>query len=748
MAIKPKGKKVTGTKKKDKITWTSNKLWKKALTVKAGAGNDVINFKKSNYKNTLYGDAGDDKIYGGKKTDKIYGGKGKDKLYGYGGDDVIKGGAGNDYIDGGAGNDKIYGESGTNTLIGGAGNDVIYSGSGSDKIYYSKNSGNDVVYNSNNKDTIVFRNIDFSEGYDLGKNGNDLIIYQGADNHNGSVTLKNYFTQNASTRLNKIYFEKSKQTAVIPEDLSYLDGGSGDDHNIVGDPNGGTKFIFYGNEGDYTISTGHGEGIRADVIKFYNNTFDQLAFDFDGVDGLLQYGDYVIRIKDFLASEDVTDINNINILVEDESEERCRLTDLYQYNIREIDPSQTTGTDYSDSIGGTDLYADYISGGLGNDTLCYNSLKNDTLDGGEGANLYEFTFASSEDENNPNKVSVYSISGKDTIYVHHPTKNDFVQSGSDLVIKTSVEYYTDSHAFVDIYLKDWFNNPVDIQYNDSSSETSILDKVSALNLPGVVCRTGSSEYITGSGLIIGGSTRDVVWDVTSASTIFGGAGGDELSGSNNDDLIYSNYATVVNGHKYGNFETNALYGGNGNDTLVAYGEDANLRGESGDDTFRTTLSNNVQIADYRGTNTLYIDKPIDEPEERAYLVFDVGTNGKLYTYDESLFILNKYSYDYWLSHGSFENAQGEFGGIILNCSDENLNPAEQIQAVHSIYDSRGYSIYDSDIYALSQVVAGWLGGTGLTSVSDVIQNGTEQQRAELIAIFDNFNNTQWIQANG
>ncbi len=101
MAIKPKGKKVTGTKKKDKITWTSNKLWKKALTVKAGAGNDVINFKKSNYKNTLYGEAGNDKIYGGKKVDKIYGGKGNDKLYGYAGNDVIKGGAGNDYIDGG-----------------------------------------------------------------------------------------------------------------------------------------------------------------------------------------------------------------------------------------------------------------------------------------------------------------------------------------------------------------------------------------------------------------------------------------------------------------------------------------------------------------------------------------------------------------------------------------------------------------------------------------------------------------------
>ena len=78
MAIKPKGSKVTGTKKADKIAWSSSSAWKKALTVKAGAGNDVINFKKSKYKNNLYGEAGNDKIYGGIKDDKIWGGKGND----------------------------------------------------------------------------------------------------------------------------------------------------------------------------------------------------------------------------------------------------------------------------------------------------------------------------------------------------------------------------------------------------------------------------------------------------------------------------------------------------------------------------------------------------------------------------------------------------------------------------------------------------------------------------------------------
>ena len=93
MAIAPKGKKVTGTKKADKITWSSTKPWKTNLTVSAGAGNDVINFKKSNYNNTIKGENGNDKIYGNAGNDSVYGEAGNDSLYG---------GVANDYLNGGA----------------------------------------------------------------------------------------------------------------------------------------------------------------------------------------------------------------------------------------------------------------------------------------------------------------------------------------------------------------------------------------------------------------------------------------------------------------------------------------------------------------------------------------------------------------------------------------------------------------------------------------------------------------------
>ena len=112
---------VTGTNENDTIDWQNSKEWEKALTVNALAGDDIINFKKSKYKNKLNGQNGNDTIYGGSNADTINGGNGDDKLYGYAGNDVIYGGKGNDCIYGGDGNDKIYGQYGDNILKGGEG---------------------------------------------------------------------------------------------------------------------------------------------------------------------------------------------------------------------------------------------------------------------------------------------------------------------------------------------------------------------------------------------------------------------------------------------------------------------------------------------------------------------------------------------------------------------------------------------------------------------------------------------------
>ena len=294
--IAPKGKKVTGTKKKDKITWTSSKPWKKNLTVKAGKGNDVINFKKSKYKNTLYGDAGNDKIYGGKKNDKIYGGTGNDKLYGYNGNDVIKAGSGNDYIAGGAGNDKIYGNSGKDTLKGGAGNDSIYGGSGNDviygdlgfnNIYFYAGDGSDTIMSGSGVDTLVFSDKTTLSYY---INKKDLIIRYG---NNDYVTLKNYLTGHSVKWLqignkkeelnpykNTISFVNTKDMITYVDTDGKIIGTENDDY-ITGNTlaeeiyaNNGNDIIYCG-DGDKTIYGGRGNDIifaGSSQIEIYGDT--------------------------------------------------------------------------------------------------------------------------------------------------------------------------------------------------------------------------------------------------------------------------------------------------------------------------------------------------------------------------------------------------------------------------------------------------------------------------------------------
>ena len=175
----PKKNKVTGTKKKDKITWIDSKAWNKALTVKAGASNDIINFKKSKYKNKLYGEAGNDTIYGGKNADYIDGGKGNDKLYGTAGGNTIKGGAGKDSIYGGTGNDKIYA---------GTGNDYINAGKGSNIIYFGQSDGDNNVVKGGGTDTIYFNKADKLKNVTYKYSGNNLILTSG----DTTVTLTNY----------------------------------------------------------------------------------------------------------------------------------------------------------------------------------------------------------------------------------------------------------------------------------------------------------------------------------------------------------------------------------------------------------------------------------------------------------------------------------------------------------------------------------------------------------------------------
>ena len=106
------------------------------------AGNDKI----------LSGNADDDTIYGDAGNDRLDGGGGNDVVFGGTGNDTISDVAGDDILHGDAGNDTIYSGIGDDIVFGGDGNDLIDSGQGIDDV--TGGQGNDIIFGGEDADTL------------------------------------------------------------------------------------------------------------------------------------------------------------------------------------------------------------------------------------------------------------------------------------------------------------------------------------------------------------------------------------------------------------------------------------------------------------------------------------------------------------------------------------------------------------------------------------------------------------------
>lgn len=123
------------------------------LTIRSGAGNDVINVASNVRVNIVVdggaGDdsittgAGDDRVDGGSGDDVIAGGAGRNDLFGNSGADAIQGGDDVNIVHGGDGDDILRAGAGTNFIEGGAGADAIHGGGRSDIL--SGGTGNDRI---------------------------------------------------------------------------------------------------------------------------------------------------------------------------------------------------------------------------------------------------------------------------------------------------------------------------------------------------------------------------------------------------------------------------------------------------------------------------------------------------------------------------------------------------------------------------------------------------------------------------
>ena len=358
---KIKGKKVTGTNKKDKITWVNSKAWKKALTVNAGKGDDIINFKKSKYKNTLNGQDGKDIIYGGKNNDTITGGKGSD---------------------------------------------TIYTGKGTNTVIINKGDGNDTIYHQGTKTNLQVKGAKASDIQKYTKSGNDLILTY---THAGTkvsevITLKNYYTGNKN-----IYLNNQKIENLVNSKGLTINGSSGND-TITGSNgndaifgNGGNDVInagngndqIYGGAGNDTINAGAG----TNTINFAKNNGTNTIINGGGTDTLVftdetDFSNFAIAYSgnDLNISASGTTAKLQNFKSGNHSAKYLKIGDE-TYDISNAiisDSSLINGTDNNDLIFATgNESGQHVIAGDGNDTI-YGGAGNDIINAGAGINTINF----------------------------------------------------------------------------------------------------------------------------------------------------------------------------------------------------------------------------------------------------------------------------------------------------------------------------------------------------------------------
>jgi Ca2+-binding RTX toxin-like protein len=158
-------------------------------TIIGTAGNDFVHAGSGD--DLVYLLSGNDFGNGGLGNDTVSGDSGNDIVVGADGDDIVIGGYGNDTVSGGRGNDKVTGDDGNDLVSGGAGNGEVIGGAGDDVFKYQRGDGQDVFIDalSNEWEEVWTSGVGFNTaaGYVLGTDGK---VTQGSTVlHDGSAWL-------------------------------------------------------------------------------------------------------------------------------------------------------------------------------------------------------------------------------------------------------------------------------------------------------------------------------------------------------------------------------------------------------------------------------------------------------------------------------------------------------------------------------------------------------------------------------
>lgn len=533
---------------------------------------------------TITGTSGPDTLYGTSANDSISGGDGNDELFGGGSRVVNQANTGNDTIDGGAGNDSLYGQDGDDVLLGGAGNDQLDGGPGSD--YMDGGDGDD---------RFMIRDTDIS-GADtiIGGTGRDQLSFIGTTAY--SVTLSgapgsgwsssaNSSATTSFTGIELISTDGGNDTfngagsdvgvsvrvsaghdSVIGSAFSdSIDAGSGNDTVIAG---GGDDTVL-GGAGNDVISGGDGNdrldgGAGNDLLN--GDAGNDLLMGWDG-DDTINGGDGDDQIFGDAASSgstltgaDVIDAGDGNDKVWAGGGNDLVLGGLGNDTIHAEDGDDTVHAGGGNDIVGGGAGADFLTGGAGDDSLDGGD-GDDTIHGDDGAD------------------TIRGGAGNDTLVGGSGNDRLYGDGGNDLLIGGDGSDFLSG------------GDGDDTIHDDAGGNTSVEggagnDQIFVAGDGGYVNGGDGDDQITttGDNLILNGQDgNDYIWSTGDNGTVDGGNGADQLQydGQNGN-----------------------VFGGADNDTITAVGSGINIAGEGGDDYIITSSSGVIDADGGDGNDTL------------------------------------------------------------------------------------------------------------------------------------------------
>jgi Ca2+-binding RTX toxin-like protein len=493
-------------------------------SLEGNAGNDTL-FTKG--RSIAFGGDGNDKIYDidtgvGENKGTAYGDAGNDTIvgkfavaYGGTGDDIVKNLTTYDpRLDPSSGEYKAYG---------GDGNDVVNA------VYAYGDNGNDTIearygYGGDGNDTISVKAFVFFEGYAYGGAGDDTIT--------GSV--------------DSILRGEDGNDTLYVDDLSYAEGGNGDDRIVVigaksnrADGDDGNDII----EGTYAgAHGGNGNDILNVTATFiFGDAGDDrinsinpdrvTTVQIEGGDG----NDYIrhefTNVGDEIGSDFIDGGEGIDTL---------ELTEESTFNLF-ISKIETVSGHVSSWI----KNFENVVGSAANDTIIGSEGTN-ILKGGAGTNLMDGGWGDDIIESTGTNDTAYGGRGNDTFIFSNGTFHG--DSGDDTFIVSGDGVFT-AHG------------GTGVDTLDASALTTAL-----------TIRLDQGKFIVGENTstlwsienAVGGAGDDKLFGSDANNTLIGGDGGDYLHGGNGDDVLK------------GGSGTDALYGGAGADVLDGGGDEIDI----------------------------------------------------------------------------------------------------------------------------------------------------------------------------